>query len=56
MARKEKRFRKLLSESMGFGEDVIVFQDTQTGVNYVYMHYGNGGGLTPLLTVTADPS
>ncbi len=55
MAKKEKRFRKVRSESLGFGEDVIILQDTETGVNYMYFHFGNGGGLTPLLDREGKP-
>lgn len=55
MAKKEKRFRKVHAESVGFGEDLIVLVDTRTGVNYVFYHYGNGGGLTPLLDRDGKP-
>ena len=55
MAKKDKRFKKIHIESVGLAEDVIVLVDTRTGVNYMYFHYGNGGGLTPLLDREGKP-
>ncbi len=51
----EKRFRKLKKESLGFGETAFIFQDTQTGVNYLYVQSGYAGGLTPLLDRDGKP-
>ena len=33
----EKRFRKVKKENVGFGETATVLQDTQTGVNYLFV-------------------
>ena len=46
MAKKEKRFIKTYSQEMG---GAVIFVDKQTGVNYLYVSGGYGGGLTPLL-------
>lgn len=51
----EKRFRKVKKESLGFGETAFVFQDTKTGVNYLYVQSGYSGGLTPLLDREGKP-
>lgn len=56
MAKKEKRFIKLEAESGGFtmpGTTVLV--DRLTGVNYLYVSSGYGGGLTPLLNRDGTP-
>ena len=55
MAKNDKRFVKICSQSTGFGEDIIILVDKNTGVNYMYFHYGSGGGLTPLLDREGRP-
>ena len=45
---KEKRFIRKLHEEKGF-TSFSIWVDRETGVNYLMMTYGNGGGLTPLL-------
>ena len=52
MARKEKRFIKTYSQDMG---GVLIYVDRQTGVNYLYIGNGYGGGLTPLLNRDGTP-
>ena len=53
---KEKRFVKIYSQSGGFsGPSNYVFVDRQTGVNYLYVSGGYGGGLTPLLNRDGTP-
>lgn len=52
MAKKEKRFVKVYSQSMGCE---IVYVDRETGVNYLYVSGGYGGGLTPLLNRDGTP-
>ena len=48
--KKEKRFKKIFSQSGGFtGAAIEIYVDQETGVNYVYFQNGYGGGLTPLL-------
>ena len=51
----KKRFRKIAKENVGFGESAIVLQDTQTGVNYLFIQSGYAGGLTPLLDRDGKP-
>ncbi len=52
---KGKRFRKLHKESVSFGENVLILQDTKTGVCYMYVQSGYSGGLTPLLDREGKP-
>ena len=44
---KEKRFKKIYSQ--GAIDDVEIWVDTETGVNYMFKQSGYAGGLTPLL-------
>ena len=55
MAKKEKRFLVLSKESMGLSEECRVLVDTRTGVQYLYVSCGYGGGLTPLLDAEGKP-
>ena len=52
MAKKEERFVKIHSEAMG-GRMILV--DKVTGVNYLFVSVGYGGGLTPLLDRDGKP-
>ena len=52
MAKKEKRFIKTYTQEMG---GAVIFVDKQTGVNYLYVSGGYGGGLTPLLNRDGTP-
>ena len=52
MAKKEERFIKVHSEAMG-GRMILV--DKVTGVNYLFVSVGYGGGLTPLLDREGKP-
>ena len=52
MAKKEKRFIKTYSQDMG---TMIIYVDKKTGVNYLYVSGGYGGGLTPLLNRDGTP-
>ena len=36
-------------EGVSFMTDVIIIVDKETGVNYLFVHRGYGGGLTPLI-------
>ena len=49
------RFQKVYSQGLVItGPEILV--DTQTGVNYLYLHSsGNAGGLTPLLDREGKP-
>ena len=54
MAKKEERFVKVYSESLGFGSECILV-DKVTGVNYLFVESGYAGGLTPLLNRDGTP-
>lgn len=45
---KEKEFVSLMT-------DAVVIVDKETGVNYLYVCRGYGGGLTPLLDSNGKP-
>jgi len=47
--KKEKRFEIIHEERHGMQRDVLILRDKQTGVQYLYVQYGYGGGLSPLL-------
>lgn len=51
---KPKRFETVYQESTVLTEKTI-FVDKETGVNYLYIANGNGGGLTPLLNSDGKP-
>ena len=51
---KPKRFETVYQESTVLTEKTI-FVDKETGVNYLYIANGNGGGLTPLLDREGRP-
>ena len=42
-------------EGVSFITDAIVIVDKETGVNYLFVHRGYGGGLTPLLDSDGKP-
>ena len=42
-------------EGVSFATDPIVIIDKETGVNYLFVHCGYGGGLTPLLDSDGKP-
>lgn len=44
---KEKRFKKVYSQ--GSLNNISIWVDTETGVNYMFRSEGYAGGLTPLL-------
>ena len=43
----EKRFKKVYSQ--GRIDNIEIWVDTETGVNYMFKNSGYAGGLTPLL-------
>lgn len=49
----EKRFKKLYSQ--GAVDNIAIWVDTETGVNYMFKQSGYAGGLTPLLDVNGKP-
>lgn len=55
MAKKDKRFEKIHSETIGFAGSMEILRDTQTGVCYLWRASGYAGGLTPLLDAQGAP-
>lgn len=55
MAKKDERFVKVLSEGSAFGTVREIWVDRETGVNYLWVASGNGGGLTVLLDRDGKP-
>lgn len=55
MAKEDKRFEKIHSESVGFGGRIEILRDSRTGVCYLWRNDGTGGGLTPLLDAQGRP-
>ena len=53
MGKKSKRF--VWQESEGFLRESRIIVDTETGVNYLFVHEGYAGGLTPLLDANGKP-
>ena len=51
---KPKRFETVYQESTMLTEKTI-FVDKETGVNYLYIANGTGGGLAPLLDSDGKP-
>ena len=51
---KEKRFEIIHQESKGLTGSMII-RDKNTGVNYLYVASGYGGGLSPLLDKNGKP-
>ena len=55
MARKDERFVKMLDEGSGFSWQRTIWVDRETGVNYLWVASGYGGGLTVLLDRDGKP-
>ena len=55
MAKKDERFVKMLDEGSGFSWQRTIWVDRETGVNYLLVASGNGGGLTVLLDRDGAP-
>lgn len=53
--KKEKRFEVLSDESIGGMKGASILRDKQTGVQYLFVINGYGGGLTPLLGKDGSP-
>lgn len=49
------RFDIKEKESVNLLTDAVVIVDKVTGVNYLFVHRGYGGGLTPLLDSEGKP-
>lgn len=55
MAKKDERFVKMLDEGSGFSWQRTIWVDRETGVNYLWVASGYGGGLTVLLDRDGKP-
>ena len=55
MAQKDERFVKALDEGSTFSWQRTIWIDRETGVNYLLVASGNGGGLTVLLDRDGKP-
>ena len=55
MNMRKDRFDIKEKEGVSFMTDAIVIVDKETGVNYLYVCRGYGGGLTPLLDADGKP-
>lgn len=55
MAKKDERFVKVLDEGSGFSWQRTIWVDRETGVNYLWVASGYGGGLTVLLDRDGKP-
>ena len=53
MAKNDGRFEVIYSSGFSKGQRILV--DKKTGVNYLYVFDGYGGGLTPLLDASGKP-
>jgi hypothetical protein len=51
----DKRFIALKGETNGLLTKTKIIVDKQTGVQYLFVAYGYGGGLTPLLNKDGTP-
>ena len=49
------RFDILDRENLGLLTETSIIVDKETGVNYLFVHRGYGGGLTPLLDAEGKP-
>ena len=50
---KDKRFKKTYTQVSI--DNIEIWVDTETGVNYIFKSSGYAGGLTPLLDVSGKP-
>ncbi len=54
--KKTDRFIKVYSQSGGFsGNQMVIYVDKETGVNYLFSSCGYAGGMTPLLNRDGTP-
>ena len=53
--KKEKRFEILEKQSFGTMREITIYVDKLTGVQYLFVYSGYGGGLTPLLGKDGKP-
>lgn len=53
--KEENRFKIVYKEKNAFNVITMIFVDKETGVNYMFVNSGYGGGLTPLLDDDGKP-
>lgn len=54
--KKDDRFIKVYSQNGGLaGNNMVIYVDKETGVNYLFSCSGYAGGLTPLLNRDGSP-
>ena len=51
---KENRF-EIVYQEVGLKSEKVIYVDKETGVNYLFIANGFGGGLTPLLDADGKP-
>ena len=54
-SKRDKRFEVVKSETIKLGSGAMILRDKLTGVLYLYVGSGYGGGLTPLLDNAGKP-
>jgi hypothetical protein len=54
-SKKEKRFVEVYSEDHAGMDWLRIYQDKQTGVQYLWKQQGSGGGICPLLDKDGKP-
>ena len=52
---RKDRFDIQERENLGLLTETSIIVDKETGVNYLFVHRGYGGGLTPLLDAEGKP-
>jgi hypothetical protein len=52
---KDDRFIKMYEQGGILNDSIQVLVDKKTGVNYMFVHSGHAGGLTPLLDREGKP-
>ena len=52
---KDDRFIKVYEQGGILNDTIQVLVDKKTGVNYMFVHSGHAGGLTPLLDRDGKP-
>ena len=50
-----ERFKKIYHQGINAIDEVEIWVDTETGVNYVFHRDGNAAGFTPLLDKEGKP-
>lgn len=53
--KKEKRFKVVEKQNLGFAQEATILRDNQTGVQYLFVAQGYAGGLSPLLGKDGNP-